>query len=61
MLIQLKRAYEEADPNDGERILVERLWSRGLKKENAKIDQWLKDVAPTAELENVTVTIPPSG
>jgi len=50
MLIQLKRAYEEADPGDGKRILVERLWPRGLKKENAKIDQWLKDVAPSTEL-----------
>jgi uncharacterized protein YeaO (DUF488 family) len=46
MPIQLKRAYEEAKPEDGKRILVERLWPRGLKKEKAKIDEWLKDIAP---------------
>jgi uncharacterized protein YeaO (DUF488 family) len=50
MLIQLKRAYEKADPSDGKRILVERLWPRGVKKEDAKIDEWLKDAAPSTEL-----------
>jgi uncharacterized protein YeaO (DUF488 family) len=49
-VIQLKRAYEERAPADGERILVERLWPRGLTKEKAHIDLWLKDVAPSAEL-----------
>lgn len=50
MPILLKRAYEKPSPEDGKRILVERLWPRGLKKENAKVDEWLTDVAPSAEL-----------
>ena len=50
MPILLKRAYEKPSPEDGKRILVERLWPRGLKKENAKVDEWLRDVAPSAEL-----------
>jgi uncharacterized protein YeaO (DUF488 family) len=48
--IRLKRAYEEASPGDGRRILVERLWPRGLSKEKAHVDLWLKDVAPSTEL-----------
>jgi uncharacterized protein YeaO (DUF488 family) len=48
--IQIKRAYEQPDAGDGERILVDRLWPRGLTKEKAKIDLWLKDVAPSTEL-----------
>jgi uncharacterized protein YeaO (DUF488 family) len=50
MQIKLKRAYEEASPDDGKRVLVERLWPRGLRKEQAKIDVWLKDVAPSTAL-----------
>ncbi len=50
MPIFLKRAYEKPSAEDGKRILVERLWPRGLKKEEAKIDEWLKDVAPSTEL-----------
>jgi len=46
----LKHAYEKASPEDGKRILVERLWPRGLKKEEAKIDKWLRDLAPSTEL-----------
>jgi uncharacterized protein YeaO (DUF488 family) len=49
-MINLKRAYEKPSKDDGERILVERLWPRGLTKLQAKIDLWLKDVAPTTEL-----------
>ena len=49
-MIKLKRAYEKPARDDGERILVERLWPRGLTKQGAKIDLWLKDVAPSAEL-----------
>lgn len=49
-MIRLKRAYEDPSSEDGERILVERLWPRGLTKEKAKIDLWLKDVAPSPEL-----------
>ncbi len=50
MPIRLKRVYEKPSPEDGKRILVERLWPRGLRKDQAKIDLWLKDVAPSAEL-----------
>jgi uncharacterized protein YeaO (DUF488 family) len=48
--IRLKRAYEEAAPADGFRILVERLWPRGLSKERAAIDLWMKNIAPSPEL-----------
>ena len=50
MGIKLKRIYEEPAVSDGIRILVERLWPRGLSKEKAKIDLWLKEVAPSTEL-----------
>ncbi len=50
MTIFLKRAYEEPAKSDGKRILVERLWPRGIQKEKAKVDEWLKDVAPSTEL-----------
>lgn len=49
-MIQLKRAYEDASEDDGLRILVERLWPRGVTKERAAIDLWLKDVSPSTEL-----------
>ncbi len=49
-MIRLKRAYEAASEYDGLRILVERLWPRGVTKERAAIDLWLKDVAPSTEL-----------
>ena len=48
--IRIKRVYEEPNREDGERILVDRLWPRGLTKEKAKVDLWLKDVAPSTEL-----------
>ena len=48
--VALKRAYEEADANDGSRVLVDRLWPRGLSKERARVDAWLKEVAPSDEL-----------
>ena len=48
--IHLKRAYEPAAAADGSRILVERLWPRGLSKEKARIDAWPKEVAPSPEL-----------
>lgn len=50
MEIKLKRAYEKPAKGDGFRILVERLWPRGVSKEDAQIDLWLKDIAPSAEL-----------
>jgi uncharacterized protein YeaO (DUF488 family) len=48
--IRLKRAYEEPAPDDGLRVLVERLWPRGLSKERAAVDLWVKAVAPSPEL-----------
>ena len=48
--IRIKRAYEEPDRENGKRILVDRLWPRGLTKEKASVDLWLKDVAPSTEL-----------
>jgi uncharacterized protein YeaO (DUF488 family) len=50
MDIQIKRAYEEAEKSDGTRILVDRLWPRGVTKAKADIDLWLKDIAPSTEL-----------
>jgi uncharacterized protein YeaO (DUF488 family) len=50
--IAIKRAYEPATRDDGVRILVDRLWPRGLRKDVAKFDQWRKDVAPSTELRN---------
>jgi uncharacterized protein YeaO (DUF488 family) len=49
-VIKVKRVYQEPSEDDGERVLVERLWPRGLSKERAAVDLWLKDVAPSAEL-----------
>ena len=49
-MIRLKRAYEEPSKQDGMRILVERLWPRGVSKEKAVVDLWLKDLAPSTEL-----------
>lgn len=48
--LALKRVYEQPSAADGERILVERLWPRGLSKEAAHLDGWLKDIAPCPEL-----------
>jgi Uncharacterized conserved protein len=50
MNIQTKRVYEQPADNDGSRILVDRLWPRGLTKEKAKVDLWLKEIAPSTEL-----------
>lgn len=50
MTVQIKRVYEAPSPEDGIRILVDRLWPRGLKKEDAHLDEWLKNIAPTNEL-----------
>src|SRR5574341_784638 len=49
-MIKAKRAYEKPSKEDGLRILVERLWPRGITKEHAKIDLWLKEIAPSPEL-----------
>ncbi|MEJ5963224.1 DUF488 domain-containing protein [Pedobacter immunditicola] len=49
-MIQIKRIYDPAGHNDGYRVLIDRLWPRGIKKDQANIDLWLKEVAPTPEL-----------
>ncbi|MFO5197559.1 DUF488 family protein, partial [Salmonella enterica subsp. enterica serovar Typhimurium] len=48
--IKLKRAYEPASNDDGTRVLIDRLWPRGVKKANAGIDQWIKELSPSTEL-----------
>jgi uncharacterized protein YeaO (DUF488 family) len=48
--VRLKRAYEPASSEDGVRVLVDRLWPRGLHKIDAAIDRWLKEIAPSTEL-----------
>lgn len=50
MELQVKRVYEEAGPGDGFRVLVDRLWPRGVSKERAALGLWAKEVAPTTEL-----------
>ncbi|MDX1444260.1 MAG: DUF488 domain-containing protein [Gammaproteobacteria bacterium] len=50
MQVWLKRAYEEPQPQDGKRILVDRLWPRGVSKEDAAIDEWMTSIAPSTEL-----------
>ena len=49
-MIKIKRIYESLEDDDGYRILVDRLWPRGLSKENAHIDVWMKEIAPSAGL-----------
>jgi uncharacterized protein YeaO (DUF488 family) len=49
-MIQVKRAYESISEDDGCRILVDRLWPRGISKEKGKIDCWLKELAPSTEI-----------
>jgi uncharacterized protein YeaO (DUF488 family) len=49
-VIRVKRVYEDASPEDGLRVLVDRLWPRGLNKQKASVDLWVKDIAPSHEL-----------
>jgi len=49
-MIGVKRVYDNPSPKDGLRVLVDRLWPRGLTKDRASVDLWLKDLAPSAEL-----------
>ena len=51
-VVRLKRVYDEASPEDGTRVLVDRLWPRGRSREAAKVDLWLKDVAPSDKLRH---------
>lgn len=50
MKLTIKRVYDEPNANDGTRILIDRLWPRGLSKEKARVDLWLKEIAPSTEL-----------
>jgi DNA phosphorothioation-dependent restriction protein DptG len=49
-MVKTKRIYDPVSPEDGKRILIDRLWPRGINKEEARIDEWLRDIAPSAEL-----------
>jgi uncharacterized protein YeaO (DUF488 family) len=60
-MIRLKRAYEKPSPEDGFRVLVERFWPRDLDEKHAKIDLWLKEVAPSAELHQAFGETPGPG
>jgi uncharacterized protein YeaO (DUF488 family) len=51
-MIQVRRVYEAPTKDDGFRVLVDRLWPRGLKKEEAAVDLWLRDIAPSSELRH---------
>jgi uncharacterized protein YeaO (DUF488 family) len=48
--VRVRRVYDQPSPDDGQRVLVDRLWPRGLSRETAQVDQWLKEVAPSTEL-----------
>ncbi|PZH10790.1 DUF488 domain-containing protein [Streptomyces sp. NTH33] len=48
--ITCRRVYEETSPQDGKRVLVDRVWPRGVRKEDAHLDEWLREVAPSSEL-----------
>jgi uncharacterized protein YeaO (DUF488 family) len=48
--VRVRRIYDQADPQDGTRVLVDRIWPRGLRKDAARFDDWAKDVAPSTEL-----------
>lgn len=48
--IKLKRVYDDVANNDGYRLLVDKIWPRGIKKEDAQLDEWNKDIAPSSEL-----------
>jgi uncharacterized protein YeaO (DUF488 family) len=49
-MVRIKRAYEPARPADGHRVLIDRLWPRGLRKDKAHLDEWLKEIAPSDAL-----------
>jgi uncharacterized protein YeaO (DUF488 family) len=49
-MVKIKRIYARPDPEDGLRVLVDRLWPRGLSKERAQVDRWVKEIAPSEEL-----------
>jgi len=49
-MIKIRRIYDPASPDDGKRIYIDRLWPRGMKKEEVKIDEWLKEISPSDSL-----------
>jgi len=51
-MVKIKRIYEEPEPADGRRLLVDRLWPRGVSREKARLDGWLKEIAPSNELRH---------
>ena len=61
MTIQIKRVYDPPARKDGYRVLVDRIWPRGLTKERADIDLWLKDIAPSSALRSWFTMIRRSG
>ena len=48
--VQVRRIYDDPRPDDGQRVLVDRIWPRGMSKERARLDEWCKQVAPSTEL-----------
>ncbi|GAB1325867.1 DUF488 domain-containing protein [Streptomyces sennicomposti] len=50
--ITYRRVYEDTSPEDGKRVLVDRVWPRGMRKEDAHLDEWLRDVAPSTDLRH---------
>jgi uncharacterized protein YeaO (DUF488 family) len=51
-MLRIKRVYDTTEPDDGKRILIDRLWPRGISKARAQIDEWIKELAPSTELRN---------
>ena len=51
-MLRIKRVYDTTEPDDGKRILIDRLWPRGISKTNAHLDEWIKELAPSTELRN---------
>jgi uncharacterized protein YeaO (DUF488 family) len=50
MDVRVKRAYEPAEPSDGYRVLIDRIWPRGISREQAQLDEWARELAPSSEL-----------
>lgn len=50
--VRYRRIYDEASPGEGTRVLVDRIWPRGVRKQDARLDEWMRDVAPSAELRH---------
>jgi uncharacterized protein YeaO (DUF488 family) len=61
MNVQLKRAYEPAAVSDGYRVLIDRLWPRGVSREEARLDEWARELAPSAPTRDPRTTARPEG